>query len=271
MRITSLAQTGLPKLIDVFLRAFEGYFVPLPKNPSYWEDRFRSAGVDLSRSYGAFDGEQLVAFIIHGFGVLDGQHTAFNTGTGVLHAYRGRKLVDAIYAEALPSLRTHGIAQSTLEVITKNTVAIRLYERIGFQCMHEWRSFLGTLSAVDTEVRLIKADITDSNLGPDTCYSWDFRSESLLRAPQRWQLFTLNGDLRAGHVVIDLSTGRVGRLGVANEDDTAQWQQLLKALAEVKTEVRMINVHEKRTTLIESLLESGLANVVDQLEMRMAL
>ncbi|MBP6391109.1 MAG: GNAT family N-acetyltransferase [Flavobacteriales bacterium] len=271
MRIATLAETTIPELVEVFLKAFEGYFVALPKKLAYWEDRFRSAGVDLSRSYGAYDGDQLVAFIIHGIGVVDGEPTAFNTGTGVLPAYRGRRVVDAIYAEALPALRAHGIAQSTLEVITKNIVAIRLYERIGFQTIHLWRSFIGSLTVDAAEDQLHPAEFIGADLGPDTHYSWDYRIGPLLLAPQRWQLFTLNGDLRTGHVLLDPSTGRVGRLGVADEQDAAQWQRLLKALAAVKSDVRVINVHPERTALIESLLARGLANIVDQYEMRLRL
>jgi ribosomal protein S18 acetylase RimI-like enzyme len=271
MRISTLAAVPMPLVVETFLKAFEGYFVQLPTDLAYWEDRFRSAGVDLSRSHGAFDGEQLVAFIIHGIGTLNGASTAFNTGTGVLPAYRGRRLVDALYAEALPALRAAGIAQCTLEVITKNTVAIHVYQRIGFHVANEWKCFTGSLSTAASTDQLLPVDLHAVDLGSDRHYSWDNRVEALLCSAGRQQLLTLNGDFANGHVVLDLSTGRIARLGVPDEQDAGQWQRLLAAMAQVKTDVRLINVHPQRAALIGAVLEAGLVNRIDQYEMRMTL
>lgn len=271
MRIGTLAGTELPYVIDVFLRAFEGYFVPLPTDPAYWEDRFRSARVDLSGSFGAFDGDELVAFVIHGFGTLNGHVTAFNTGTGVLPAYRGRRLVDAIYEAAIPALRERGVTRSTLEVITKNAVAVRLYERLGFRVEHLWHSFSGTLATQPTDDVLVSADLRTADLGTDAQYSWDYSEESVLRAPERWQYYTLNGDVRSGHVVLDTAAGRIARLGVANEDDDAQWQRLFAGLSIIRRELKVINVHPDRALLLRTLLGVGLAPVVDQYQMQRTL
>jgi ribosomal protein S18 acetylase RimI-like enzyme len=270
MEIRDLANTPMPVVVDSFLRAFEGYFVQLPSDLSYWEDRFHSANVDLSRSYGAFDEGQLVAFIIQAFGTENGEAIAYNTGTGVWPAYRGKHLVDALYAKALPVSKAQGIRACTLEVIVQNAAAIRVYERIGFRTMHLWKSYVGTLRPADLQTSmLMPMDLHTADLGDERWYSWDNRMTALLRSNGNQQLFALDGDPAIGHVVLNPSVGRLARLSVADEHDMDQWQRLLTALASLQSTVKVINVHHDRTALLAALTDAGLTNRVDQYEMRM--
>jgi ribosomal protein S18 acetylase RimI-like enzyme len=107
--------------------AFDGYFVKMPDSLDYWATRFKQARVNYHYSFGVFDASRLVAFIIQGMDIHDGQLTAFNTGTGVLPAYRGQKLVDRLYDHAIPRLKERGIQKCQLEVIQENERAIRVY------------------------------------------------------------------------------------------------------------------------------------------------
>src|SRR5262245_8645782 len=114
MEIRTLTGTSHETLVSTFLRAFEGYFVQMPTDPAIWRDRWGSAPVDPARSYGAFNGEELVAFILHAIGTVNGVRTAYNSGTGVLPAYRGQHLIDTLYARAIPALREAGVAACSL-------------------------------------------------------------------------------------------------------------------------------------------------------------
>jgi GNAT superfamily N-acetyltransferase len=274
MHIGTLSGLPFATVVGAFLRAFEGYFVPLPTDPDYWEDRFRCAGVNWSLSYGAFDDDELVAFIIHGVGNVHGKLVACNGGTGVLPHYRGRQLVDALYAHALPYLREAGVSACSLEVIEANAAARRVYERIGFHVDHCWKVFKGRLkvpNAEGTAHTLVPADLYTTDLGDDRWYSWDNRVEALRRSSGRQQLYTLGPDMRAGHVVIAPSTGRIARMSVADEQDVDQWIALLTAIAALKADVAIVNVHPERLSLLAALAAAGLENTVDQFEMRMAI
>ena len=102
MQIKSLQHISLEQIVECLLIAFEGYFVHMPTELSYWDNRFRAARVDYGLSFGVFDDDRLVAFIIQGIDIHNGEMTAFNTGTGVVPEYRGLQLVDKIYAHAIP-------------------------------------------------------------------------------------------------------------------------------------------------------------------------
>ncbi len=269
MQFRSLADTPLPTVVHCILRAFEGYFVPMPTEVSAWEQRFARSGANWSRSYGAFEGEELVAFIIHAIGRVDGRLVAFNTGTGVLPAHRGKRLVDALYTEALPHLRGDGVQHCSLEVITRNTAAVRVYERIGFRSTHTWKCFLGTPSAPITSEALHQRDRNTVDLGDDRYYSWDHRMEALARDSGGYALYTVGGAAPWGHVILDPATGRVARLGVADETDQGQWGRLVNALSTFQKPIRLVNVHPERHALISALLQAGLVNDIDQYEMGM--
>ena len=105
MKIRPLTDCPLSQIVDCLGEAFENYFVKMPSDVEFWRNRFKAARVDYNLSYGVFDQDGLVAFIIHGIDQHLGQKTAFNTGTGVIPSFRGRQLVDKIYEFAIPKLK----------------------------------------------------------------------------------------------------------------------------------------------------------------------
>ena len=145
MIVKNLSQTSFDTVIDCFLKAFENYFVLLPKDPQYYKTRWEIAKVDFRFSYSMFDKNQLIGFIIHAVDNRQGQQIAFNTGTGVLVEYRGQKVIKKIYDHALPDLKQHGFTHSKLEVITINTIAIKAYEDIGFKICKHYKCFSGNI------------------------------------------------------------------------------------------------------------------------------
>ncbi|HEX2617007.1 MAG TPA: GNAT family N-acetyltransferase, partial [Flavobacteriales bacterium] len=248
------------------------YFVQVSNDVAYWQHRFHCAAVDLHRSYGAFAGDELVAFIIQGFCAPDAVPTAFNSGTGVLPAYRGQQLVDRLYAHALPLLRHEGITCCTLEVIQQNERAIRVYERIGFRRMHAWRCFRGELAPPARTVALLPIDRSRLDpiwLSDDHLYSWDHRWPALERSDGRWMMYAAEDVV--GYVVLDPVTGRIARIGVQDEEDAAQWNTLMAGVCGLVRNVSIVNVHQRRTGLVAALLAAGLVEHVDQFEMRMEL
>ena len=92
MTVRNLANISFDELLSCFLAAFENYYVQMPTDKSYYKERWRLAKVDYNYSYGMFDKNKLVGFIIHAIDKRNGTLIAFNTGTGVLPSYRGKRL-----------------------------------------------------------------------------------------------------------------------------------------------------------------------------------
>ncbi len=268
MEIRSLNQTPLRTIVDCLLIAFEDYFVPMPSDVNYWADRFKGARVDLALSYGAFEGERLVGFIIHGIDVYKGQRTAFNTGTGVIPAFRSRKIVDQIYAYSLPKLKEQGITQCALEVIQDNHRAIRVYERIGFSITRNFLCFKGSLKQESEDLEVTPASFeqvqclrTDHQL-----YSWDNVNAAIQTAGSIYNTFLVrSGERDIGFFTINPKNGYLAQYEASPDD----FPSLLAGIQAIHPDVRINNVDQERAETILFLLSAGLDNHIDQYEMVM--
>lgn len=270
MEIRPLNQTPLRAIVDCLLIAFEDYFVPMPSDLNYWADRFKAARVDLELSYGAFKGEQLVGFIIHGIDDYKGKQTAFNTGTGVIPEYRSQKIVDQIYACAIPKLKLQGITQCALEVIQDNHRAIRVYERIGFSITRNFLCFKGKLQQEPEEVQVmpvsfeqVRASRTDHQL-----YSWDNVDAAIQTAGPIYTTYRVKrGNADIGFFTVNSKNGYLAQY----EADPEDFPTLLAGIQTVHPAVRINNVDQERAEVILFLLSAGLDNHIDQYEMVMQL
>lgn len=271
MLIKSLENTPLSEVVAALLEAFADYFVKMPEDLSYWENRFRGARLDLHLSFGVFQHGKLVAFILHGIDENEGLKTAFNTGTGVIRAYRGRRLVDNLYAAALPKLRRQGIEVCKLEVIQENARAIRVYERIGFEITRHLKCYTADLApfADSASVQLEEIHFKDTITGdPKPYYAWDNTDEAILSAGEVYQTFRVWKAVMpresAGYFVLNPRIGYVAQLAADPED----LPYLLAGLAKLTPKIRLNNTEDTRTRFIQALEKNGFENTVNQYEMR---
>jgi ribosomal protein S18 acetylase RimI-like enzyme len=118
---------------DCFTRAFEDYVEPFKLSVSQLKHMIERRGYDENISFGAFDKGSLVGFTLNGKGFWTGEKTAYDTGTGMVKAYRELGLATRIFEESLEILKQEGITQYLLEVIKTNTRAFNLYRKAGFK------------------------------------------------------------------------------------------------------------------------------------------
>lgn len=82
----------------------------------------------------AFDGEQPVGLVncIEGFSTFACKPLVNVHDVAVLASHRGRGIAEQMLAEAEVMARERGAVKLTLEVLSGNASAVRLYERTGF-------------------------------------------------------------------------------------------------------------------------------------------
>ena len=80
MIVKKLENTTFDIIADCFLRSFENYYVKVPTDKNYYKERWKISKVDYALSYGMFDGDKLVGFIINAIDKRNGEKIAFNTG-----------------------------------------------------------------------------------------------------------------------------------------------------------------------------------------------
>ena len=275
MTIKTLSQTPIDTIIDCFLLAFEDYYVELPKDKAYYKQRWESANVDFSLSYGMFDDKRLVGFILHAIDTRFGVLTAYNTGTGVIPEYRGKDIVRSIYTFALKDLKKAGIKKSTLEVITKNERAIHVYKSVGFKMSKVYKCFNGCLN-INTEnaYNLKQIDLQDidwQSLPNLPYYSWDNQKETLLKNANCKFYYVLNHGNIESYFIHYNESNCIAQCGVLNHESIG-WERLFYAISNtVENRIKMNNVDSRWKDKLEFLDKIGLNNVVDQYEMELYL
>lgn len=271
MTVRKLSHLSLDEILEAFYLAFENYFVKMPTERAYYEARWKAAKVDFSLSYGMFDNNKLVGFIIHAIDNRAGRPTAFNTGTGVIPKYRRRKITKAIYDYALKDLYQNEILHSTLEVITQNDYAVRAYKGVGFRIIKNFECYAGKINMENTEqydLREISSrEFRWSTLPNQEYYSWDFQKETIIEGSYKYYQVWKNGILDS-YFIINPSNSYIGQCDVLNNEDKS-WERLFSAIKQVSEKVKIINVDDRLKDKLNIIERAGLENTVNQYEMEL--
>ncbi len=128
-------------------------------------------------SFGAFDGDRLVAFT-YGIGVFSGKKMAYDTDTGTIEEYRGQGLATKIFNYSVSYLKQAGINHYLLEVLQHNPKAVSVYTKVGFEVNREFNYFSESMEKISLNSKglpsdyLIKAiDLSNKEL---MASFWDF-------------------------------------------------------------------------------------------------
>ncbi|WP_408096012.1 GNAT family N-acetyltransferase [Peredibacter sp. HCB2-198] len=268
MEIRGLEGTSLDIIFHAFKEAFNNYVIPLDLDRDLHLKRWKTAGVDFSLSYGVFDQEELVAFVLH----VPVDHVLFNFGTGVVPSHRGQKLIEKIYDVAVPHLKN--FKEVKLEVIKGNDRAIALYERMGFQTTRELLSFQGELNiccgptnAFHYHVRPLgyTQEMKDMRLFEPAS---EASKTVLMKAKENHETHELRyGDTLVAYAVYTPYNGSLREMGAIDPIDR-HLDQLLLHMKLGDQRIRVMNVEDRSQTMIHFWMNKGLINFVTQFEMR---
>ncbi len=276
MQIRNLSKSTLKEIIDCLLISFKDYFVKMPEDLDSWKNRFHAARVDYSLSFGCFENEKLVAFIINGVDTVNSKKTAFNTGTGVLPDFRGKKLVDQMYEFAIPILKANGVKICSLEVIQQNDRAIRVYERIGFKINRKVQCFNAELNFDNFDGSLKKIPFTElrkNDFQQRLHYSWDNSDQAIKKGDKMYSTYQVfNSENNSiGFFVLNEKNGYLPQFQINEEGKTEDWSYLFSAIASKSKKVKTNNLDEQREMLSQQLFIAGFKNPINQYEMELSL
>lgn len=253
MEIRSLDGVGWEPLAIAFNEAFADYAVPVTITAEGLAAMQRRRGYVPELSFGAFDGERVVAFV---FTCLeDGR--AYNSGTGTVPSHRGSGLGQRVLEAVISRVRTY-----ILEVIETNAPALALYRKLGFvetRRLGCWK-YEGAgenLPAIDTDLEAIAREA-------DMKLSWQNSVSSIRRAGD----YVTIGDAR-GAVVLFPSSGDVPLLCVRRDARRQGHGKRLLAAAAARAgaPLRILNIDESVTGIVAFLEAAGAVRLPRQLEM----
>ncbi|MFD0713175.1 GNAT family N-acetyltransferase [Paenibacillus sp. GCM10027626] len=282
MIIKSLEDIKLQKFATCFNEAFSDYIIPFHVSADYLADKFAGAGVNYHLSFGAFDQDKQIAFIMHGIGDRNGEKTAYNSATGVVPLYRGRRLVGQIYHHAFPILKEHHVQKCLLEVIQTNEKAIKAYSALGFQIKRELVCLKGCVDLNlpadhrHESIIVVRPDEFDWksahsywNFEP----SWEQSVHAILRNPHLYDVITIREDNKVyGYAVVKSANGAVLQFGVLHEKRNQGYgYSLFQWIGKRHSTVTVNNVDKRDAESIRFLGRIGLNVYIEQYEMEKAL
>ena len=268
-----LSDADFDSLYDCFLAAFSDYEVDMQMLREQFRQRIVRDGVRLTLSAAAFDDERMVGFCINGAGMWRGTETAYDAGTGVVREYRGRGIGKQLFAFLTPRLKSEGVKQYLLEVLTSNTAAASLYRKLGFVDTRRFAVFRSS----DTRIKRRRDFSIERVEKPnwqlyesfwDGYPSWQNSIEACERvAGDRSFVAAYVNDECVGYGVAFLPSGNLMQLAVSPKHRRRGIGSTILAALETPERLKINNIDEALTAALAFYEANGYKQVLGQYEM----
>jgi GNAT superfamily N-acetyltransferase len=137
IRYKKLSECSLEEVVRIWNKGFEGYYVNISMSLPVFLTRAANEGLSLEHSLAAYEDGQPVGLVVNGFREIAGTKVAWNGGTGIVPDYRGKGIGKQLMNKTLELYREEGVHIATLEALSQNERAIRLYRSVGYEVADE--------------------------------------------------------------------------------------------------------------------------------------
>jgi len=131
--IKRLTECTIEQGVLAWNRGFEGYFFDATTTPERFVTRMAMEGLSPDLSIIAFDGDEPIGIVKNGVRLINGYKVSWNGGTGVAKNYRSKGIGKLLIEKSLSIYQEEGVDVATLEAISQNESAIKLYEKFGYE------------------------------------------------------------------------------------------------------------------------------------------
>lgn len=132
IEIKKLSDCPLKDGVEAYNRGFEGYFYNQSKDVDSFSKRFGLDGLSPELSVLAYHEGRPAGIVLSGMKEVNGKIVAWNGGTGVAKELRGKGVGKQLMEAAFEIYRENGVRFATLEAISRNAAAIKLYQSLGY-------------------------------------------------------------------------------------------------------------------------------------------
>ncbi|NFE19207.1 GNAT family N-acetyltransferase [Clostridium botulinum] len=275
----TLENIGIETLHETFLNAFSDYQVKMDLPLFKFQHMLQRRGYVSKVSIGAFNNETLVGFVLNGVRNWDGKLTAYDTGTGIIEAYRKQGITSNMLLNVRRLFQQMGVEQYLLEVIQSNTSALQLYKKQGFKILRDFECFHLDKNKYNpiTTYKVEHVDMINPNDWRELTEFWDFvpswqNSIDSINAVSDSFIYSIVrfDDNIVGYGVIDKKTGDIPQIAVnKNYRRKGIARNILTDLIK-NTEsynINVINVDGRSKSMKDFLLKLGFECGVSQYEM----
>lgn len=277
--VQSLACIDIQALRNCFNNVFKNYYVPLQLSRDQFADKLSTEAVDLKLSFGIFDGDEIVGFVLNGIDIAGNQKITYNAASGILAEYRGYRLSYMLYEHSIQQLKAAGAVKIILEVIEQNIAAIKIFEHFGFTVNRKLNSYVG--KPVLREQLLVEIETLSSpdwELIKRNCEwkpSWQYSTNCIKRGQSNYTLQVASSNkLPVAYCISNFNTGTIAHFGCSEIDAKEQYlSALFKQVNGVNNNqtTSVINVDTNALYANTFLLSIGLSRFFTSCEMELVL
>lgn len=268
-----LDDSDFDSLYKTFNLAFSGYAVKLQPTLEEFHHRIRNKlHLDRDISAAAFDGDEMVGFIVHASNIYQGIPTAYNGGTGVLPGFRNQRTAEQLYSFLIPRIQAKFLARILLEVIDTNELAIKLYEKIGFTFKRRFLCYKQTSRiSLEPSITIKEGTISDVDFSFMDFDSSFMDSEEHLSLGNESVLLAYRNDDLAGYIIYQPHLGRISQMAVSRLFRHERIGESLIAELQKKCDktLTIMNIPEDEVGFDAFLKKCGFENQVNQFEMEL--
>lgn len=274
LNIKSAASVSLEELAAAFNAAFAEYFFPITLTTEQLSMRVRLEQLDIFRSLLAYDADRLVGMALIGLR----REVAWVGGFGITLEYRGRGRAHELMTALVEEARSLQARTLTLEVLSQNSAAIRLYERAGMSCARELIIYERNLDAASPSRSVTQLDEAPAaellqhfqrlHLQPP---AWQRDLPSLLAMDGLQGLYLGEREMPRAYALLREGPNEkryIVDLAARHMEDA--YALCAGLAAQVKGSLRIINEPES-SIFCEALAAQGFVQTASQHEMHMAL
>ncbi len=277
MDFVTLARMPLPAIVGAFNDAFSEYEVPINMTVERLSSMIAARSVRLDHSFAFAEGDSVVAFVLNGSRIVDGELVAYDSGTGVRRSRQGRGLGTELFDRAADALRALDYRRYLLEVLTGNGTAIALYTGKGLAAVRTLHCYVAdrTVLARHYEGVTIGRPSADEMarfiplLGHRP--SWQNTVEAAVSTVEEC-LVIHYGVGPSAYAVFVPSTGNVMQVGWEGRDiESARRVVATAATLSTASEIKALNIDEADRKTNDGIVRLGFRRYVSQYEMEMRL
>ena len=260
----SLQEISMEQLAQCFNLAFSDYEQPMHFTPDSMQYYLTASAVNLSLSFGAFCGKEMVGFILNSSGIYQNEQVVFDAGTGVVPEHRGKKVFSALFDHTAKQLQHEGIAKYYLEVLQSNHHAQAIYKKVGFSILREFSVMVASGAGQDTGTPVTVTPYEDFQAF-ETAFSvtpsFEHSPHTINKNPGLYEVRSLSDRAYC------IYAKRNGAIVQMHYNDLDALKEVVSALIQRYPSAWAKNIDCRCTDVMQMLAELGFAELTKQYEM----